>query len=67
MGMLPARHYVSDHTRWINDLLEREPAIVEDQAKGRAIWWDKRPRELAERERMDEGSVPQKGYVYGKD
>jgi hypothetical protein len=65
--MLPARHYVSDYTRWINELLEREPAIVEDQAKGRAIWWDKRPRELAERERMDEGRVPQKGYVYGKE
>jgi hypothetical protein len=65
--MLPARHYVSDHTKWINDLLERDPRIVEDQAKGRAIWWDKAPRELAEREQMDTGSVPQKGYVYGKE
>ena len=31
---------------------------------GRAIWWDKRPTDLAERRRMDEGSVAQQPYVY---
>jgi hypothetical protein len=64
MGMLPARHYVSDHTKFIREVLEKKPELVDDQKKGRAIWWDKTPRELARRDEMDEGSVPQSPYVY---
>ncbi len=67
MGMLPSRHYVSEYTKWVADLLERDPKLVEDQRRGRAIWWDKLPRDLADRARMDTGRVPQKGYVYGKE
>ena len=65
MPMLPARHYVSDHTTFIRDLLARKPQLETEQAKGRAIWWDKTPRELDARSTMDQGRVPQKGYVYG--
>ena len=64
MGMLPARNYESDHTRFIRDMLERKPQLIAEQRKGRAIWWDKAPRDLADRTTMDEGNVPQKGYVY---
>jgi len=67
MGMLPSRNYVSSHTTFMRDLLQRRPEIVEDQRKGRAIWWDKTPRELDQRRSMDKGSVPQKPYVYGID
>jgi hypothetical protein len=62
--MLPSRHYVSEHTKFIRDVLEKKPEVVAEQKKGRAIWWDKTPRELAERNRMDEGRVPQSSYVY---
>ncbi len=61
---LPSRHYVSEHTRFIRELLEKQPQLVQDQKDGRAIWWDKRPQDLAERRKMDEGGVPQAGYVY---
>ena len=61
---LPSRHYVSEHTTFIRDLLAQKPEIVDDQKRGRAIWWDKVPRELAERKTMDEGRVPQPPYVY---
>jgi Protein of unknown function (DUF3460) len=64
MGMLPARHYVSDYTKFILDVLAKKPEVVADQKKGRAIFWDKTPRELAARDEMDEGRVPQKPYVY---
>ena len=64
MGMLPARHYVSEHTTFIRDLLAKKPELVDDQRKGRAIWWDKTPRELAARDTMDEGKVPMQSYVY---
>jgi hypothetical protein len=61
---LPSRHYVSEHTSFMRDLLARKPQIVDEQKRGRAIWWDKAPRELAEQKTMDEGRVPQPPYVY---
>lgn len=62
--MLPARHYVSDHTRFIRELMERKPELAQQQQQGRAIWWDKRPADLALRQEMEAGRVPQRGYVY---
>lgn len=62
--MLPARHYVSDHTRFIRELLEKKPELAQEQRKGRAIWWDKEPRDLALGREMDAGRVPQPAYVY---
>jgi len=67
MGMLPARNYVSEHTTFIRDFLKRNPEIVDDQRKGRAIWWDKTPRELDSVRNMDKGSVAMKPYVYSLD
>ena len=65
--MLPSRHYESEHTRFIRELLQERPDLVEKQREGRAIWWDKRPRELAEERTMDKGRVPQSPYVYDSD
>ena len=62
--MLPSRHYVSEHTKFIRELLEQKPELVEKQREGRAIWWDKTPRALADEAQMDAGRVPQSGYVY---
>ncbi len=62
--MLPSRHYVSDHTKFMRELMERKPELVEKQREGRAIWWDKTPRALADEAKMDAGRVPQSGYVY---
>jgi hypothetical protein len=67
MPMLPARHYESAHTRFMRELLERKPQIVDEQQKSRALWWDKRPADLAARKAMDEGRVPQSAYVYQGD
>lgn len=67
MPMLPARDYVSDHTKFISDLLAARPQVEIDQRAGRAIWWDKRPADLRLRQEMDAGRVPQKPYVYSTD
>ena len=64
MPMLPARHYVSDHERFIEELMAKKPDLPQKQQEGRAIWWDKSPDDLALRQRMDEGRVPQGAYVY---
>ena len=47
MPLLPSRHYVSDHTRFIRDLLEKKPQLETDQRIGRAIFWDKLPSDVA--------------------
>ncbi len=68
MPMLPARHYESDHTRFIREMKDSKPELEAEQRKSRAIWWDKRPKDLEDTRKMDEGRVPQAAYVYqGKD
>jgi hypothetical protein len=62
--MLPSRHYVSEPTNFIRELLQKKPELEKQQREGRAIWWDKTPQELAEERKMDEGRVAQSPYVY---
>ena len=64
MPLLPSRNYVSDHTRFIRDLLEKRPQLETEQRIGRNIFWDKLPSDVEAQREMDEGSVPQKAYVY---
>ena len=64
MPMLPARHYESEHTRFIREMKDRKPDLEQEQRESRAIWWDKRPADLARRRTMDEARVPQAPYVY---
>ena len=33
--------YESDTTKFIRELLQKNPEIKEDQKKARAMWWDK--------------------------
>jgi Protein of unknown function (DUF3460) len=65
MPMLPNRHYESDATRFIRELLQKKPQLETEQKKSRAIWWDKTPQQLDLRRQMDQGRVEQKPYVYG--
>lgn len=64
MPMLPSRHYVSEHTQFIRDLIANKPDIVQQQVEGRRIFWDKTPDELASDRGMDEGRIAQTPYVY---
>lgn len=64
MPMLPSRHYVSDHSLFIKDLIAKKPDLPQQQAEGRRIFWDKTPAQVGERAKMDEGRVAQTAYVY---
>ena len=55
--------YESEHTKFMRELLEKNPQLVEQQKQARAIWWDKK-LDKDERKRFKESNVPQKGYVY---
>jgi Protein of unknown function (DUF3460) len=55
--------YVSDHTKWINEQLAKNPDWVEDQKVGRALWWDKK-QDVETSARNKDSRVPQKPYPY---
>jgi Protein of unknown function (DUF3460) len=58
-----AQPYESDITRMIRELLQEQPHIVQEQKKGRALWWDRKlePEDL---KRARESNVKQQAYVY---
>jgi hypothetical protein len=58
-----AQPYESDLTRMIRELLQDKPHIVQEQRKGRALWWDRKldPEDL---KHTRESSVKQQAYVY---
>ena len=47
----------------IRELLAEQPAIIDEQKTGRALWWDRR-LDLDLLRREQESRVAQKGYVY---
>ena len=55
--------YVSDHTKFINEEMKKNPEWRIDQIKGRAIWWDK-PQDVKQNEAYASAKVPQKSYPY---
>ncbi len=60
------KHYESDLTKMMRGLLQEKPQIVEEQRKGRALWWDKK-LDRDELVRDQESHVKQKPYVYQTD
>jgi hypothetical protein len=55
--------YRSEITRFIDDLREKNPQIVEQQKKNRATWWD-HPQDLQASREKSAASVPAPSYVY---
>ena len=58
-----AKPYESDITKIIRDLLQQKPQIVEEQKKGRALWWDK-TLDPDTQKRDQDSKVEQQAYVY---
>ncbi|HYD97159.1 MAG TPA: DUF3460 family protein [Noviherbaspirillum sp.] len=56
--------YVSEFTKFIEELKQKNPSLEEKQRSGRAIWWDKSPVDLETRRREQESRVKQQPYVY---
>jgi Protein of unknown function (DUF3460) len=56
--------YISDATRFIDQLKIDKPSLEAEQRAGRALLWDKN---LIRQEQADfaEGRVAQQAYVYG--
>lgn len=56
--------YVSDFTKFLTDLKQKNSTLEEKQRAGRAIWWDKAPIDLDARRRAEESRIKQQAYVY---
>lgn len=56
--------YESEITQFIRDLKAERPHLEEEQRKGRAIWWDKKPLDMKELGEQDAAKVPQQPYPY---
>jgi hypothetical protein len=56
--------YESDHTKFMREWLARHPEELEVQQSGRALWWDRGPRDPEEQRRQAAARVPQKPYYY---
>ena len=55
--------YESEMGRFLRELKEKNPQIVELQQKNRATWWDK-PQDLETWKERSEATVAQPAYVY---
>ena len=55
--------YESEATRFIREVLEKNPQIVEQQKKNRATWWDK-PQDMETTKERSDSNVPAPAYVY---
>jgi len=58
--------YESEVTQFLKALKDARPDLEEEQRRGRAIWWDRPPLDLQERERLSQARVPQKPYPYAE-
>ena len=58
------QRYESEITQFIAELKKKNPALEEEQRAGRALLWDKTPRDLDAQDRTTESSVSQQSYVY---
>jgi hypothetical protein len=58
--------YESAHTKFMREWMEQHPEQVEEQKKGRALWWDK-PLDLETQKREEASKVPPKAYYYQTD
>ncbi len=55
--------YESDHTKFMREWLAKHPEELDEQRKGRALWWDK-PQDVTRQTELNDAAVPQKSYYY---
>ncbi len=56
--------YESDYTQFMREWMQQHPEELEEQKRGRALWWDRGNRDLDEQARVSSTRVPQKPYYY---
>lgn len=55
--------YESEATKFLKDLLKKDPDLAAQRLRNRATWWD-RPQDLQTQREHDESDIPASSYVY---
>ncbi len=55
--------YVSEHTQFMREMLDRHPEWVAEQKTGRALWWDKQS-DQEQKKAFRAAQVAPKAYPY---
>ena len=55
--------YVSETTQFLNELIDKNPQLVEQQKRNRLTWWD-RPQDLETSRDNAQSTVAQPAYCY---
>ena len=56
-------NYESDHTKFMRELLQKNPQLQQKRLEARSLWWDKK-LDKEEQRSFKEASEPMKPYVY---
>jgi hypothetical protein len=62
MGIVDSS-YESDHTKWMREMMAKNPEWTADQQAGRALWWDKK-QEPEATQGFAKAKEAQKSYPY---
>jgi hypothetical protein len=55
--------YESEHTRFMREFMAKRPYLAQEQKKGRALWWDRKPNQ-EEDHRNEASQIDMQAYVY---
>jgi hypothetical protein len=61
------KKYESDITKFMRELMEKNPDMAADQQKARAMWWEKSPVTPSEQKNIDASDLPKPAYAYFDD
>jgi hypothetical protein len=56
--------YQSEITRFLAQLKQQNPKLEAEQARGRALLWDKEPISLERQAQLDSAKLAQQAYPY---
>ena len=56
--------YESEHTKFMREWMAKHPEELQEQRKGRALWWDKKPQSLEAMQDSKAATVQSKAYYY---
>lgn len=56
--------YESDYMKFMREWMKQHPEERDVQQSGRALWWDRGPRDLDQQARLAAARVAQKPYYY---
>lgn len=62
--MVKNTNYISENTKFLQNLFEKKPQLKQQQEKLRNTWWNKSPQEVEEQNELRKNQLTVDGYQY---